>query len=54
MHIVNKFRDTEAEERVIKKFKEIEDAKPKTFLYDIGRSKVCMYQFIYTIACTLS
>lgn len=40
MFLVNKFRNKDAEERVLKKFKTIEDAKPKTFLYDIGRSKV--------------
>jgi hypothetical protein len=40
LEIVNKFRNKEEEERVLKKFSDIDAKKPKSFLYDIGRSKV--------------
>lgn len=40
MHVVDKFRNKDEEDRVLHKFAEIESKKPKTFLYDIGRSKV--------------
>jgi hypothetical protein len=41
--ILNKGRDYDAEKAVLKKYADIEAAKPKKFLYDIGRSKVTQF-----------